>query len=42
MDWRLSKKIDLETYLLFEDEFNETNPKFHNILGIGLSYDFKI
>ena len=42
LEWRIFKKLDLETFFMYEDEFGEKNPEINKIFGVGLSYDLKL
>ena len=41
-EWKPCKKLNLDTFFLIEDEFDEFNPKLNKIFGLELSYRFKL
>ncbi len=42
LEWKITKKIDLTTYFMLEDEFGERKPKIQRIFGVELAYGFKL
>jgi hypothetical protein len=42
MDWTLRKDLALDTFFMIESEYGERNPDITRVIGLGLTYKFKI